>query len=1196
MFPTFSEFFADVTGHDPFPWQNSLAEHVQVEGSWPDTVAVPTGLGKTAVMLISVYELARQLAYGEPRTAPLRTFLMVDRRMVVDQAALTAQRIERAFTDPTCSAAARVHRVLRESFGTVPGSDGAVLATTRIHGGIGRAAQSRGWLYASHPALVSLTPHQFVSRLLGRGYGVSPGVAPIHMGLTGMDSLVLVDEPHLSVPAIATIRGVSTVQEHSQWCGVAPVRAVLLGATVPPGVDVGTKFGTTEADLDHPVAGRRLTAEKWVELRSSSKSDTSYTATILAAVGAVQQGERVGIVVNTIGLARTVRDSLSKQGLESALITSRMRGVDRERLNEMILAGAGPQVVVSTQTIEAGVDVSFDRLITEIAPYPSLVQRLGRLNRSADASSAEAVIVVPPVPESGKAAAFREASLFIYDEARLEASLELLRSVASSGRVNLSLVAQRDIGTDFADQVVRCWPEAPPIPSLVPATMRTITQTRPRPSVDIDVDTFVTGIEEEKRSADVQVAWRDFVDARLLEECPIQPGETVSIPVAVARAFIAGFQPLPVGDEVSAPMSARKKLMQVAAPRTGLTQVNGEWEALTARNIRPGSVLVMPCSQGGYDEYGWSAASVAPVNDVSRELLLSAGRYAPLGAKELGADFIDALEDRSPDECSDLLPESLRAAISGSAEGDVEWAPQSFEVDGEVVLLARRRTVVVPSLGGRVTLADHLADVSERARASSDAIGLSAELGNVLAWAGYLHDTGKEDPRFQQALDAGPDVMAKSLRPMTLSEILRRRRAVRLPEGWRHEAASAADAIESGASSLLVHLIAAHHGWARPGFLPADSAHQAATRVDAFHSLNGQLGPWGLAYLEAILRGADWEASAYPRSGRRRPPTETFPLGSLEPSDGDQREIRLQGLPLESPLEWWAAFGVLCTASQIDPSATIRWEDRVPVLRSLADLSQVSSFARDFLTEVTASGLVGAKNHNVALPLSGSGLEKGILIRLGVETDPSRHRLKEKLTDSETNRVVAGEGATISRFCTPWHPNNGNVWGKKAGGDFLKVWDPDTVTAGPESWRYVAEPKIPSLSPETTSAGHSTGEGRIISKAGTGVGGRFDVMMWAGAGVALEGWAFGGRHLGDIAGGSRLPVPYRDVTMSELIWLMQTIPVHREFFDIPVLEVVTVSTPNGKARMNAAVHWDCGGYRLNGRPGVGRTVEGKSEE
>ena len=53
-------------------------------------------------------------------------------------------------------------------------------------------------------------------------------------------------------------------------------------------------------------------------------------------------------------------------------------------------------ICVSTQVIEAGVDISAHHLFTELAPWPSMLQRLGRLNRKGDDQDAQAWVWETP--------------------------------------------------------------------------------------------------------------------------------------------------------------------------------------------------------------------------------------------------------------------------------------------------------------------------------------------------------------------------------------------------------------------------------------------------------------------------------------------------------------------------------------------------------------------------------------------------------------------------------------------------------------------------------------------------------------------------------------------------------------------------------------------------------------------------------
>src|SRR5690606_28275856 len=68
---------------------------------------------------------------------------------------------------------------------------------------------------------------------------------------------------------------------------------------------------------------------------------------------------------------------------ERILIHSRFRGPDRHTLEARLTAreAGADRIVIATQAIEAGVDISSHTLFTELAPWASMVQRFGRSNR-----------------------------------------------------------------------------------------------------------------------------------------------------------------------------------------------------------------------------------------------------------------------------------------------------------------------------------------------------------------------------------------------------------------------------------------------------------------------------------------------------------------------------------------------------------------------------------------------------------------------------------------------------------------------------------------------------------------------------------------------------------------------------------------------------------------------------------------------
>jgi CRISPR-associated endonuclease/helicase Cas3 len=175
--------------------------------------------------------------------------------------------------------------------------------------------------------------------------------------------------------------------------------------------------------------------------------------------------------------------------------------------------------------------------------------------------------------------------------------------------------------------------------------------------------------------------------------------------------------------------------------------------------------------------------------------------------------------------------------------------------------------------GKSIPLDDHSQDVETHARAIVEKLKLPSPLAQCVILAARFHDLGKRRLDWQRGIGnmdatrwlakAGPE-----LRPRLLAK------------PYRHEFGSLLDAEKNQAfrdlspeeQDLVLHLIAAHHGRGRPYF-PADesfdpdAAHADTQRCAAevprrFARLQRRFGRWGLAYLESLLRAADYTASA----------------------------------------------------------------------------------------------------------------------------------------------------------------------------------------------------------------------------------------------------------------------------------------------------------------------------------------------
>jgi CRISPR-associated endonuclease/helicase Cas3 len=168
----FSRAFQALTGIVPLSWQVRLYEERFVNGNLPSVIDIPTGLGKTMVM--AIWLIARS---QYPDKMPTRSIYVVDRRTVVDQATDLAQK-------------------LRDNCKGALGIEPPAISTLR-----GQLADNREWSRdPSRPAIIIGTVDLIGSALLFSGYRSSYKRRPLEAGLLGQDSLLVLDEAHLSKP------------------------------------------------------------------------------------------------------------------------------------------------------------------------------------------------------------------------------------------------------------------------------------------------------------------------------------------------------------------------------------------------------------------------------------------------------------------------------------------------------------------------------------------------------------------------------------------------------------------------------------------------------------------------------------------------------------------------------------------------------------------------------------------------------------------------------------------------------------------------------------------------------------------------------------------------------------------------------------------------------------------------------------
>lgn len=1006
-FPKFTDFFRELWGYDPFPWQIDLAQRA-ISGDWPDFIAAPTGSGKTAALDVAIYSLAAQSHLPQTeRNAPRRIFFIVNRRVIVDEAYERAKRIAATLaspdnSQPSCQAVAGALLSLNPVPANTSGFPRIPLDCIHLRGAIYRDQRwARSLL---QPTIIATTIDQVGSRLLFRGYGVTPNACPIHAALVANDALWLLDEAHISRPFAETVEQIQRFRSHHfnqqpEALRTPSFRWVQLTATPPQ--NAGTILHLSEADNDHPILSRRLKGSKPTKLvicesKSKAKQIEDLAAKLIEQAKEIiedSHARSLAIMVNRVATARLVTDLLAqeikrkKSGFQAdvTLLIGRMRPIDRDSETANLHSALRPsseedlgpvKIVVATQCLEVGADLDFDALVTECASLDAMRQRFGRLNRTGRDIPARAAIVMPHhLIEANDQALDQQTDKGelldpIYGNA-LSATWNWLHSIATDGFVDFGLSAINTHTESLSpEQIARLNAPTSPAPVIFPAYLDAWAQTAPFPFPTPDPAPFLHGSQPNR--PDVLVVWRAdlYADAQLdslvhdISLCPPSQPEALPVPIQVFRSWFFSEErksgaATDTGDLFSAATDIGDLQQRPGKTKPISTAVlwRGAKESRLLQepgDVYPGATIIVPVSVGGWSQIGHIPCAptdprVQKPNDAAtneadllkvdraeeafqaskdRAILrihpqlfyeihggeawqricdYSANPENPVRRPELR----DALSDASKDE---QLPEPIRKTLNALVKLDFDESRYADEKG--IVLVSRKRLrqgAIIEQAEDElddwsrtrsskaITLSAHTAHVSNLVDLTAIALGLPDSLRDLLHTAAELHDLGKADPRFQALLLGGnpyaacaiPEPLAKSDRKqLSAAEHERARLRAGLPQGFRHEMTSVqiVEAMNSSAPDLVLHLIASHHGYARPFAPIIDDPEPPSVHVpaigsatslflkteqrtacpphrldsgiaDRFWQLLRQHGPWGLAFLETILRLADQQAS-----------------------------------------------------------------------------------------------------------------------------------------------------------------------------------------------------------------------------------------------------------------------------------------------------------------------------------------------
>ena len=916
----FTDLFREITGHEPRDYQVRLAERL-AQGEPPSHLSVPTGMGKTLAVLIGwLYALAQDAEQvgrrHRTRKVPLRLHLVVDRRAVVDDSFEVALTIKEALAEGAAdrSVARQVAEVLRSAF-AIP-AEAEVLEVRRLRGGLADADRdlTEHTRFPSRPAIIVGTLDMTVSRLLFRGYQLSPYRRSIDAALTGMDAFWVLDEAHLSEQALTTLSVLRSEESRLEdRCGgsvpglqVMPMTATPMTLpTLHREVDQEPTSGLSldwgeECRLDPQLAARRAHRDSVpVDVHCvDGKAVTALTEQVCTRMKELSRGESLVVFCNTLDTVKKVVAGLKEEagilgdqaphvdvmvgGMPARRGEDAVKGLSPYRTGAEGRQDAQATVVVATSTLEVGADLDFTHLLTESCQAGSLVQRLGRVNRVGARSDGSVTIVHSTTskdPIHGGAA---------------DAVVELI-----DGATTLGEVVKRLDEADGREGLVN----ATQVPVIIPpnvfvAYLRTLGSRNDapvhpwiRPLADPRPDTFIVF---RKSVGDLADASPEALQEDLTRWRPDLRAEAWSIPLSDARDVASQAlkkQPLVIID----PTSQEPRVLRAGASPPDLV---------------PGQILVLApghdsnpygLEDAGRDYSGQHVMPGATAEEVSKELVSLAtgtdrgagGRQAVILTDLSGGDL------RTDDPYADLLEEAalLAVPLGWQIDDDVIGADSPHPwLRLRLVEAATERPASTEDDAEERALCVHGDQVGERAGQWARAIGLPENLVEDLVTAGRHHDDGKADPRMQAALGAAVDESGflvledpeqqEHRTSLSKSRLPRRywNRSMRMagvPSGWRHEAASA-DLLEEQLEraeqtahdpDLVMHLVLSHHGRFRgpgPVCLPEYGTaprHQDpcapswAEAMNRFHRLNDRYGPYTLALVETILRLADWDVS-----------------------------------------------------------------------------------------------------------------------------------------------------------------------------------------------------------------------------------------------------------------------------------------------------------------------------------------------
>lgn len=867
----FRRFFELLTGNPPFPWQQKLFEELideSVKEEFRKSCDIPTGLGKTSVMAIWLLALAHHVQSSTLVGFPRRLVYVVNRRTVVDQATREAGRLREALSSNIgLKEVADLLRELCIQHDSIP----LGISTLR-----GQFADNQEWRNdPARPAVIVGTVDMIGSRLLFAGYGCGFKSKPLHAGFLGQDVLLIHDEAHLET---AFQQLLSAIEAEQDRCREFNRFQVMELSATSRSNNKDEKPLFTDADRKHPAVKIRLEAKKELAFYQVNDEKKIAEKVVERALEYKDTGQAILVFLRRLADVEKVSEQLRREGQLAQVLTGTLRGLERDALDktDKIFArfmpkpetkpASGTVYLVCTSAGEVGVDISADHMVCDLTPFDSMAQRFGRVNRYGK-GDARIDIVSPTTSKKDE-----NEDISLFDNA-CELTFSLLQKLPTNknGLQDASPAALRDLPRE--ERLSAFTPE----PTSIPVTdilfdAWALTSIRNKIPGRPPVAEWLHGIAEWE-PPETYVAWREEVEVlteelleictpegleELLEDYPLKPHEILR-------------------DQTKRVFEQLEKVAERCPEEPAwLIDSNGDVKVYRVRdliekdryrkpilNLEYGTVLLPP-KVGGLSPTGMLDGNAQPderlIYDVSDRWLDE-----------------NQLPRRSRVWNGNPIPDDMRlirtietffdAEETSSEDGQTShrywrWYVRPRSADDDGSRTARKAQELAP----------HLHAVGNMARLFVDKLGLKNTEATAVVLAAKWHDLGKNRAVWQRSIgnfNYPRQVLAKSgpsMRPIEITV-------------YRHELGSLIEvkkfaefiSLDAAIQDLILHLIAVHHGRARPHFefdeafdpeSPNEITNEVVREVPRrFARLQRKYGRWGLAYLESLVRAADALAS-----------------------------------------------------------------------------------------------------------------------------------------------------------------------------------------------------------------------------------------------------------------------------------------------------------------------------------------------